>query len=105
MHLPNPLLEDSNPLANTAANDLATDRPARLSSDMTYDSFLTGMTVLAFKTSTALIERQRAGMSGPEILPRLMKGMRLADTSMRVVRSFSTTPALTMRLNTRTALA
>ena len=38
--LANPLLEDSNPLANTAANDLATDRPARLSSDMTYDQFL-----------------------------------------------------------------
>ena len=38
--LANPLLEESNPLANTAANDLATDRPARLSPDMTYDEFL-----------------------------------------------------------------
>ena len=32
-------MQDS-PLSNTVASDLASDRPARLSSDMTYDEFL-----------------------------------------------------------------
>ena len=35
-----PLEAEPNPLANNAANDLAAERPVRLSSDMTYDQFL-----------------------------------------------------------------
>ena len=38
--LANPLTAEDSPLDNTAANDLATERPARLSSDMSYEEFL-----------------------------------------------------------------